>query len=182
MNSFVKYLTNHVVSKLPIHALRRGWYQRILGIKIGEGSAIDLGCYVWYFGPSHLRRAGVRIGSRTKVSRNCCLDARGPITIGDDVSISPSVAIITTQHSMGDPGFPLQTKAVVIEDHTWIGMRATLLPGTVVGRGAVIAAGAVARGHIPPLAVVAGVPAKVVSWRPESALSYRFAGLTELFE
>jgi len=40
----------------------------------------------------------------------------------------------------------------------------------------------VARGEIPPLAVVAGVPARIVSWRPESGLSYRFSELTELFE
>jgi len=180
--SLLKYATNHVVGHLPSHTARRWWYQRVLGIAIGPGSAVDLGCYVWFFGPSQIRRDGVRIGARTKINRDCCIDARGSVTIGDDVSISPSVAVLTTQHSMGDPGFPLQTKGVVIEDHVWIGMRATVLPGASIGRGAVVAAGAVVRGEVPPLAVVAGVPARVVSWRPDTAAGYQFEGLVELFE
>jgi len=180
--SLLRYATNHVVSHLPSHTARQWWYRRVLGIRIGRGSAVDLGCFVWFFGPSQIRRDGVHIGARTKINRDCCIDARGPVTIGDNVSISPSVAIITTQHILGEPGFPLQTKGVVIEDHVWIGMRAIVLPGTNIGRGAVIAAGAVARGEIPPLAVVAGVPARIVSWRPETAATYQFEGLAELFE
>lgn len=98
------------------------------------------------------------------------------------MSISPDVAVITTQHKWREPGFPLDIRPVVIEDHAWIGMRAILLPGTRVGRGAVVAAGAVASGDIPPMSVVAGVPARVVATRPAEALDYRLDDLTPLYE
>ncbi len=64
----------------------------------------------------------------------------------------------------------------------WIGMRATILPGTIIGRGAVVAAGAVARGVIPPMTVVAGVPARPVGTRPPEALGYVLDGPFPLFE
>lgn len=175
------YVTNHVVSHVPSHVLRRGWYRRI-GLDVGSGSAIHLGCFVWFYGPGHLRRTGASIGENSIVNRDCCLDVRGPLVIGDNVSISPEVAIITTQHAWREPGFPLETRGVVIEDHAWIGMRATLLPGTTVGRGAIVAAGSVASGDIPPLTVVAGIPARAIARRPPSALDYQLDDLTPLYE
>jgi maltose O-acetyltransferase len=96
--------------------------------------------------------------------------------------VSPEVAILTTHHRLDLPGFPLESRGVVIEDHAWIGMRATILPGTIIGRGAVVAAGAVARGVIPPMTVVAGVPARPVGTRPPEALGYVLDGPFPLFE
>ncbi len=175
------YLTNHLISHVPSHRIRRTWYSA-MGVRVGMDSAIHLGCFVWFYGPNHLSNLDVRIGCNSIVNRNCTLDFRGPVTIGDNVSISPEVAIITTQHKWREPGFPLDIRPVVIEDHVWIGMRAILLPGTHVGRGAVVAAGAVASGDIPPMSVVAGIPARVVASRPPAALEYRLDDLTTLYE
>lgn len=175
------FLTNHVVCHTPSFSLRRWWY-KMLGVPIGRGSGIHQGCYLWFYGPGHTRRIGSSIGSNTRVNRDCCLDVRGRLTIGDNVSISPDVAIITTQHRWRAPGFELESRPVVIEDHAWIGIRATILPGTRIGRGAVVAAGAVASGDVPPLAVVAGVPARVIATRPEEALEYVLDGPFPLFE
>lgn len=175
------YLTNHVVSHVPSHALRRAWYRR-LGLKIGQGSGIHLGCFLWFYGPGQITAAGSAIGRNTRVNRNCCLDVRGSLTIGNYVSISPEVAIITTQHDWRHPGFELESRPVIIEDHVWIGIRAIILPGTRVGRGAVVAAGAVVSGDIPPLAVVAGVPGQVIATRPEEALDYDLAAPFPLYE
>lgn len=175
------YVTNHVIAHIPVHALRRAWYRRI-GLMLGADSAIHLGCYVWFYGPGHLARVGATIGERTIVNRDCCLDARSGLTIGSDVSISPNVTILTTQHRWREPGFRLEGRPVVIEDHVWIGMGATVLPGAVIGRGAVVAAGAVVSGIVPPLAVVAGVPGRVVADRPESALEYHLENLDPAFE
>lgn len=54
---------------------------------------------------------------------------------------------------------------VIVEEDVWIGARVTLLAGVHVGRGAVVAAGAVVNKDVPPYAVVGGVPAKVISYR-----------------
>jgi maltose O-acetyltransferase len=120
------------------------------------------------------------IGARTIINRGCCLDARSGLRIGEDVSISPEVAILTTQHDVNDPGFALQGRPVVIEDHVWIGMRAMVLPGVTIGRGAVVAAGAVVTSDVGPLEIVAGVPARVVGRRALNP-QYRLA-LPPLFE
>ena len=175
------YVTNHVVSHLPSFVLRRAWY-RAMGVRIGPGSGVYLNCYLSFFGPGHTRRNPIIIGAHTRINRGCYVDARGPLFIGDNVSISPEVAIITTQHDWRQPGFPLQSRPVVIDDNVWVGMRAVLLPGTRLGRGAVVAAGAVTRGEVPAGAVVAGVPARIVAWRSEAASGYEFDDRLPLYE
>ncbi len=161
----VNYLTNHVVSHIPSYAFRRTWYQEVLGIEMGAGSSIQLGCYVWSFGRRTNRRLKTSIGPRTVINRDCCIDVRSGLKIGADVSISPEVAILTTQHDMNDTGFALQGRPVLIEDHVWIGMRAMVLPGVTIGRGAVVASGAVVAKDVAPLDVVAGVPARTIGQR-----------------
>jgi maltose O-acetyltransferase len=54
---------------------------------------------------------------------------------------------------------------VVIGDHAWIGYRALVLPGVTIGEGGVVAAGAVVTKDVPPYAIVAGNPARVVGQR-----------------
>lgn len=177
----LNYATNKIVSSVPSFVLRHAWYRR-LGLTLGAGSGIYSGCYIWYFGPRNLRATGASIGANTRINRGCCLDLRGPLSIGDNVSISPDVAIITTQHDFADPAFSLQSRGVLIEDHVWIGIRATILPGSTIGRGAVVAAGAVVSGRVAPMSVVAGVPARPIAVRPESALGYELTGPLPLFE
>ncbi|MGH7746987.1 MAG: DapH/DapD/GlmU-related protein, partial [Candidatus Dormibacteria bacterium] len=144
----LNYLTNHAVSRVPSFGLRHLWYRRVLGVDLGRGASIQLGCYVWFYGPGQLRRSGLRIGSHTRINRDCCLDARGALVIGDNVSISPEVAILTTQHDYASEDFALDTRTVTIGDHVWIGTRAVVLPGARIGRGAVVAAGAVVSGEV----------------------------------
>jgi len=167
----LNYVTNDVVSHLPSFRLRHTWY-RALGVELGAGAGIHRSCYLWFYGPGSLRRSGLRVGAYSRINRGVCLDARGPLDIGENVSVSPEVAILTTQHDWRAPGFPLQSRGVLIEDHVWIGMRATILPGAVLRRGAVVAAGAVVSGEVPALAVMAGVPARQVAERPDVATQY----------
>jgi len=166
------YVTNHLVSQTPSYALRHLWYRRVLGIEIGRGAGLQLGLTLWFQGPGHVRRGGTRIGAGTLINRDCALDTRGGLRIGRHVSISPEVAILTADHDRDRPGFPLRTRPVVIGDHVWIGMRATILPGITIGRGAVVAAGAVVTRDVAPLSVVAGVPARVIGDRDPAGLDY----------
>lgn len=177
----LNYATNHVVSHVPSFGLRKAWY-RSVGLDVGRGSDIHMGCYLWFYGPGHTARTGSSIGANTRINRDCCLDVRGPLTIGDNVSISPGVALITTQHDWRSSGFELQSRPVVISDHVWIGLRATVLPGSTIGRGAIVAAGAVVSGDVPPLSVAAGVPARVIASRPAQALDYVLDAPSPLFE
>jgi virginiamycin A acetyltransferase len=54
---------------------------------------------------------------------------------------------------------------IIVEDDVWIGIHAIILSGVHIGRGAIIAAGAVVTNDIPPYAIVGGVPAKLIKYR-----------------
>jgi acetyltransferase-like isoleucine patch superfamily enzyme len=74
--------------------------------------------------------------------------------------------IITTRHPYGDSQQRWAKISIgahtLVEDGVWIGTNVTLLPGVTVGRGTMVAAGAVVTEDVPPNVVVAGVPARVV--------------------
>ena len=178
----MSYLTNHVVSHVPSYWVRHAWYRRVVGLSLSSSSAVLMGCFIWILGPGQVRRDQSSIGAHSRINRSCCLDLRGPLTIGANVSISPEVMIITAEHDYDQPGFALRMRPVVIEDHVWIGARAVILPGSTVGRGAVVAAGAVVRGHVMPMSVVGGVPARRLGSRPEQSLGYVLDGPRPLFE
>jgi acetyltransferase-like isoleucine patch superfamily enzyme len=178
----INYLTNYLVSHIPSFALRRGWYRRVLGISFGEHAGVHLGCYIWFYGPGQIRRDGVHIGAYSRINRDCTLDVRGSIWIGDNVSVSPEVMILTAAHGVDDPLFRVETRRVVIEDHVYIGSRAIILPGVTLGRGSVVAAGAVVTRDVPPLGIVAGVPARPVGTRAPEAAEYVLDGPFPLFE
>jgi acetyltransferase-like isoleucine patch superfamily enzyme len=176
------YATNHVVARIPSYTVRHAWYRRYLGIEIAPGARILMNAYMWHTGPRSTSRTRIRVGARTWVNRGACLDLRGGLEIGDDVSISPEVMIITAAHDPSSPKFEYVSSAVVIEDHVWIGSRATLMPGVRVGRGAVVAAGAVVTRDVAPLSIVGGVPARQIGTRPEAAVQYKLGGGFSLFE
>jgi acetyltransferase-like isoleucine patch superfamily enzyme len=177
----LNYLTNHVVAHVPSFTLRRLWYQHALGIGFGPGASVFLGAYVWFFGPRETRRRGVAIGRNSFINRDCTLDVRSGLTIGDNVSISPEVMILGLSHDYNDPNWSLQGGSVTIEDQVWIGTRAVILPGVTVGRGAVVAAGSIVTKNVTPMTVVAGVPAKPVAVRDSGATTYEL-GPPPLFE
>ena len=93
------------------------------------------------------------------------------VTIGAGCTFSWDVQILDTDfHAITTDGVEQPSVApITIGDRVWIGTRAVVLKGVTVGDGAVVAAGAVVTKDVPPGAVVAGIPAKVVgradSWR-----------------
>ena len=96
--------------------------------------------------------------------------------IGDNVSVSPGVWILTDEHDIDDPDFPEVLSPVRIEDYAFIGSKAMILPGVTIGRGAVVGAGAVVTKSVAPFDVVGGVPARVIGRRgsePRYELDYR---------
>jgi acetyltransferase-like isoleucine patch superfamily enzyme len=110
------------------------------------------------------------LGDRVIIGINVTLGAHSPIRLGHDVRLSRDVEIETAGLDFsGPPPYPHRSLPIVVEDGAWIGSRALVLGGVTIGREAVVAAGSVVTRDVPPHAIVAGVPARVIRIRPPSA-------------
>jgi len=153
------YFHNSIVARIPSHAMRRFFLRNIMKINIGEGSSIHMGLRLY-------TRGQISIGSHTVIDRDCVLDGRGSITIGNNVNLAPEVMVVTASHDPDDvDNFSGITEAVVIEDYAWIATRAIILPGVKIGRGAVVGAGAVVTKDVDPDTISAGNPARPIRKR-----------------
>lgn len=116
------------------------------------------------------------IGENTWIGQQCFFHSAGGITIGRNVGIGPGVKILTSYHEEEGIEFSILTSrlafsAVTIEDDCDLGVGTIVLPGVHIGRGVQVGAGAVVTKDIPAYAVVAGVPARVMRYRPGATSS-----------
>ncbi len=116
------------------------------------------------------------IGERVALNANVLLDASlgGAITIGDDVLIGPNVVLRASDHRYADTDRPIRQQghsggAIDVANDVWLAASVVLTAGVAVGKGAVVAAGAVVTRDVEPFTVVAGVPAEVVAVRGGAA-------------
>lgn len=122
------------------------------------------------------------VGDGTSIPKGAtifCTEA--PCTIGRKVIFGPHPTIITGDHrtdligkymtdvtvedKRGEDGSSPYDAPVVIEDDVWAGANVTILKGVTIGRGSVIAAGAVVTKSCPPYSIIGGVPARVLRMR-----------------
>ena len=120
------------------------------------------------------------IGAHSFIGR-AELAVHAPLTIGACVCINDGVKILTASHDVTDPGWRTLTKPIVIEDHVWIATNAIILPGVTLGRGAVVAAGAVVVKDVPPFGIVAGNPARLLDKCRVQHLDYQPTNSLALF-
>ena len=107
----------------------------------------------------------VSIGDHTRIGLHNTII--GPVVIGSHVNLAQGITITALNHIFSDPQKRIDeqgvsTDQVIIEDDTWIGANAVILPGVTIGRHSVIAAGAVVTKDIPPHSLAAGIPAKII--------------------
>jgi len=105
----------------------------------------------------------LEIGARTFINSGTSICAQERVIIGANCAIGNYVLIMDTDfHAVGDHSAPGKTGPVTIEEDAWIGARATVLKGVTIGRGAVVAAGAVVTKNVPARTLVGGVPARII--------------------
>lgn len=107
------------------------------------------------------------------VNIDCLVGPR--VTLGRYAMLAPEVVIVGGDHRMDVPGTPMifsgrpELARTNIGADAWVGYRSIVMAGVTVGRGAIVAAGAVVTRDVPPYEIHAGVPAKKIGERFESA-------------
>jgi acetyltransferase-like isoleucine patch superfamily enzyme len=105
----------------------------------------------------------LRIGNCVFINTGTTISAQLEVTIGDRVQIGNGVSILDSDfHGLTDRHSPPPAEAIRIEDDVWIATKAIVLKGVTIGRGAVVAAGAVVTSDVAPYTLVGGVPARVI--------------------
>lgn len=153
------------ISWCPFWCFRKFFF-KLSGVTIGYGSTLHTG--VRFFQPKN-----VQVGNDTIVGFRTFLDGRAPLIIGDHVDIASEVMIYNSEHDIHSPIMQAIEEPVIINDYVFIGPRAIILPGVKIGRGAVVAAGAVVTKDVPPKTIVGGTPAKKLGEREIENLNYR---------
>ena len=161
------------VGYIPSHLIRKFIY-RLSGIKIGKGSTIHM--WASFFQPKN-----IRIGEGSIVGDHAFLDGRSPLIIGNQVDIASSVMIYNSEHDVSSKDFKVIDGPVLIGDYSFIGPRVIIMPGVKIGKGAVIAGGAVVTKDVEEFTLVGGVPAVKIGERKNKNPKYKL-GRARLFQ
>ena len=159
----------------PSHSVEYG-----LGVEIAptavihpstRGSRLVIGASSEIYDQVVIRFVGgsgdIVMGKFCYINPGCVLYSGNGIRFGDYVLLAPGVKVVPTNHAFESREIPIRHQGfmpsrggVIIEDDVWVGANAVLLDGCVIGRGAVIAAGAVVSGVVPTYEIWGGVPAR----------------------
>ncbi len=113
-------------------------------VEIGKNAVIMMGAAI---------NIGAVIGEGTMIDMNATLGGRA--TVGKNCHVGAGAVLAGVIE-------PPSAKPVVLEDDVLIGANAVVLEGVRIGKGAVVAAGAIVIEDVPPNTVVAGTPARVI--------------------
>lgn len=161
---------NSLLSNLPFIGLRNKGL-RLLGIKMSSNVRLYQGF--------HIREPHkIEIGDGVSIGPKVLLDGRCGLKIGCSVTIAYEAIIWTLNHDYNDINFVAKGAPVVIGDYAWICCRSIVLPGIKIGKGAIVASGAVVTKDVPPFAIVAGIPAKIIGYREEKSYKYGYKSNT----
>lgn len=113
------------------------------------------------------------MGEHCYINPQCVIYTGNGITMGNYVLLAPGVMLMPTNHAFGRRDIPIRHQGfqeskggITIEDDVWIGANSVILDGSHIGKGAIIAAGSVLRGTVPPNEIWGGILAQKIKDRP----------------
>lgn len=147
--------------RVEVHA-RRGYGRLILGRWVHIGDENRLRCH----------EGTMRIGDKCVFGRDNTVNGYLDIEFGEGTIVADWVYICDFDHVTDDVTVPIKDQGIVkspvrIGPDVWIGAKVTVLRGTTIGRGSVLAAHAVVRGSVDDYSIMAGVPAVRIKDRRE---------------
>lgn len=138
-------------------------------ISLGDSTVIRAGAMLLPGGGS------IRIGRNATVNQYVVIYGEGGVAIGDDVMIASHCALFSGNHRYDRIDIPMREQGthskggITIEDDVWVGCHCVILDGVTIGRGSVLAAGAVISRDVAPYSIMAGVPGKCIGNRRDEA-------------
>ena len=167
-------LPPHITSRFP--EVNFGHNVQFIGLEhvnIGRGSCVGDG--TWFNVAVRDGSCHIMIGQNVLVGRWAVLSTAGRLELGDYCLLAPRVYVADVDHVYADITRPYMAQGVTagnrvtVEENCWLGMNCVITGNVVVGRGSVVAANAVVKTDVPPFAVVAGAPARIVKlFNPET--------------
>lgn len=142
----------------------KGSRYRDTALILGKNSKVNILGYVEIYSGAFIQvsqNAKLTIGSGY-INQNVNIGCYCDIEIGNQVAISENVIIRDSDNHFIEYDGYIESKPIVIGNHVWIGIGATILKGVTIGNGSIIGAGAVVTRDVPPNSVVAGNPARVI--------------------
>lgn len=130
---------------------------------ISVGESVSLWPDVYFSGEN------ITIGNNVQIGYGTIIHSSKGVIIGSNTQIAAQCYIIDTNHGTAYGELmqkqPLQSESIEIGEDVWIGAQCTVLKGVKIGSHAVIAANSVVNKDVPPYAIVAGSPAKILRFR-----------------
>jgi len=142
--------------------VRRDVGRIVLGRWVHIGSGTVLRCH----------EGTLRIGDKCVFGENNTINCHIDVEIGVECIVADSVYIGDFDHRADSTAVAIRQQGlikspVIIGPDVWLGVKSTIVRGSVVGRGCVVGANAVVRGTVPDFSIVGGVPARVIADRRE---------------
>jgi maltose O-acetyltransferase len=159
--------------------LTRRYYRAILFSRCEGGGRVILGPDVWW-NFQLVQPERLRLGEGTVLNGECYINAQGGVEIGRFCHVGKGLTIYSSNHNYrSDIAIPYDDadvlKPVKIGDCVWIGANVSILPGTIIGDGAILAMGAVVRGNVPTCSIMGGNPARIIGTRDQATFERLYA-------
>lgn len=140
------------------------------GMKIGRSSSIGAFSFFQVSGSLTDLGSEIQIGNNVGIGEFAHVGGAGGVVIGDHTIIGSYFSAHPENHNFSDPSMLIKQQGVnrcgiVIGSNCWIGAKVTILDGSKIGDGCVIAAGAVVKGVYPNNVIIGGVPSKILRSR-----------------
>lgn len=140
------------------------------GIIFGNNCSVGINTRIECTGSFEFLGKGFKCGDNCGLGTDSFYGCAGGIEIGNDVIVGNFVSMHSENHNFSDLETPIRLqgvnhKGIKIGNNCWIGAKTTILDGSVIGNGCIVAAGAVVTGQFPDNSIIAGVPAKVIKNR-----------------
>ncbi len=141
-----------------------------VGLTIGDSSSVGSYCILRVSGSYSDLGDRIQIGKNVGLGDFAHIGGAGGVVIGDETIIGAYFSVHPENHNFDDLDTPIRAQGVnhqgiTIGSNCWVGAKVTILDGSKVGDGCVIAAGAVVKGEFPDNAIIGGVPAKILKYR-----------------